>query len=252
MRLMRVVLPLCALLLLAAGAPAQQQQGNLAWIEFQRPKPGMARQYEEGRKQKAAWHRQRGDKLSLYVWETVMGDDTGTYHVGVLNQTWAELDRPATEESADLAEFNRAIGPTVERITSRLYARRAEVSRSAGGTAPSPYAGIIVFRVRYGRIAEFHSLVKTYFEATGKAGSFPPYEWYDLAWGGETGTVVLLLPRNSWAEFAPPARTTRELLETTLGRDAAELFYRTLGEVVESQSTSVLRFRPDLSYIPAP
>jgi hypothetical protein len=253
MKLVRGVMPICAFILAATYAFAQQpDQPNLAWIEYQRPKPGMSKQFEEGRKQKASWHRERGDTVPLYVWETLMGEGTGTYLVGLLNQTWAGLDRPAAEESAESDEFARAIGPTVERVVSRLFSARLDLSRPPADPAPSAYAALLSFKVRYGRMAEFNSLVQMYYEATGKAENVQPFIWYDLVYGGEGGTVVLSLPRNSWQDLAPTARSTRALLEETLGSAKADLFTRTLAEVVESQSSELIRFRPDLSYIPAP
>lgn len=252
MKLVRGVMPICAFILAATHAFAQQpDQPNLAWIEYQRPKPGMSKQFEEGRKQKAFWHRERGDTVPLYVWETLMGEGTGTYLVGLLNQTWAGLDRPAAEESAESDEFARAIGPTVERVVSRLFSARLDLSRPPADPAPSAYAALLHFKVRYGRMAEFNSLVQMFYEATGKAENVKPFIWYDLVYGGEAGTVVLSLPRNSWQDLAP-TRSRRALLEETLGSAKSDLFTRTAAEVVESQFSELIRFRPDLSYIPAP
>lgn len=81
--------------LAAVATPAQDKPGTLAPLEFQKPKNGMVKQYEDGRKQKAEWHKQQKDPLPLYVWEVMSGDDTGTYIVGRLNQHWADLDKPA-------------------------------------------------------------------------------------------------------------------------------------------------------------
>ena len=71
-------------LLTAVSGLAQEKPGNIAALEFQTPKNGMVKQYEEGRKQKAEWHKQQKDTQPLYVWEIVSGEHTGTYIVGRL------------------------------------------------------------------------------------------------------------------------------------------------------------------------
>ena len=40
-------------ILAAVATPAQDKPGTLAPLEFQKPKSGMVKQYEDGRKQKA-------------------------------------------------------------------------------------------------------------------------------------------------------------------------------------------------------
>jgi hypothetical protein len=49
------------ILLGAVSAVAQDKPGTIAALEFQTPKNGMVKQYEEGRKQKVDWHKQQKD-----------------------------------------------------------------------------------------------------------------------------------------------------------------------------------------------
>src|ERR1700756_5860782 len=103
-------------LCVACSLWAQEKPGTIAALEFQKPKNGMVLQYEAGRKQKAAWHKQQNDPLPLYVWQTLTGEDTGTYIVGRLGQHWADLDKPAISDEADLAEFQKVVGGAVESV----------------------------------------------------------------------------------------------------------------------------------------
>src|SRR5271163_4679255 len=89
-------------LFIAGSLAAQDKPGTLASIEFQKIKNGSVPQYEAGRKQKAAWHKQQNDPLPLLVWETLSGDNTGTYLVGRFDQHWADLDKPAIPDESDL------------------------------------------------------------------------------------------------------------------------------------------------------
>jgi len=58
-----VVSALAVILLAAGSVAAQGNPGNIAALEFQKPKNGMVPQYEAARKQKAAWHKQQNDPL---------------------------------------------------------------------------------------------------------------------------------------------------------------------------------------------
>jgi hypothetical protein len=49
---------------LLSQTPAQDKPGTLAPLEFQKPKNGMVKQYEDGRKQKAEWHKQQKGSAS--------------------------------------------------------------------------------------------------------------------------------------------------------------------------------------------
>src|SRR5260370_41562989 len=82
----------------------------------------MAREYENGRKQKAEWHKQQKDALPLMVWETISGDHTGTYIVGRLGQHWPDFDKPSVPEQADVEEFHKVSGAYVQSIVTRYYA----------------------------------------------------------------------------------------------------------------------------------
>src|SRR5581483_3810060 len=114
MKRLHVVSAFGAFLFLACSVFAQQTPGTMAALEFQKPKNGMVPQYEAGRKQKAAWHKQQNDPLHLLVWEILTGDSTGTYVVGRMGQHWADLDQPAIPDQTDIAEYQKVIGNYVE------------------------------------------------------------------------------------------------------------------------------------------
>ena len=75
MKLMKLaVTTLCAVGFLAATTLAQDK-GTIAALEFQTPKNGMVKQYEDGRKAKVEWHKQQKDKTPLYVSQVLTGED---------------------------------------------------------------------------------------------------------------------------------------------------------------------------------
>jgi hypothetical protein len=102
-------------LLVAPAVAAQPSPAIIADFEYQRPKNGMVKQYEDGRKQKAAWHKQQNDSQPLYVWETLTGENTGTYIVGRLNQRWSTWTSRQCPTNLTLRSTKRSSAPTSSR-----------------------------------------------------------------------------------------------------------------------------------------
>jgi hypothetical protein len=240
-------------LFVACSLAAQEKPGTLAAIEFQRPKNGMVPQYEAGRKQKAAWHKQQKDPQPLLVWEILSGDDTGTYLVGRLNQHWADFDKPAIPDEVDLAEFQKVVGTFVDSVTARYYDFLPKISNPPSGeTMPSKFSEILIFQVRYGKGSEFRSAIDRIYEATQKTKWPLNYEWYQLVNGGQTGTYVLSLPRNHWADFEdkPDVKPFRDMLKEAFGQAEADSIVDRINHAVEKETIETIQFRPDLSYLP--
>ena len=250
----RTLLSVFGLMMLTAfSVVAQQQPGTLAALEFQKPKSGMATQYEAGRKQKAEWHKQQKDPLPLFVWETLTGDNTGTYTVGRLGQHWTDFDKPPIPDEADVAEYNKAVGAYVESIVSRYYEYLPKISNSSGGAMPPKFDEIITFYVRYGKGSDFRSAINRIYDAAQKTKWPLHYEWYALANGGPTGTYVLVLPRSSWADFEdkPDVKPFRDMLKDAFGQAEADSIVDRIDASVQSETSEIIQFRPDLSYLPS-
>ena len=253
MRARRFVCAFGIALLAAASVKAQAQPGNIAALDFQTPKNGMVKQYEEGRKQKVAWHKQQNDKTPLYVWEIRSGDNTGTYVVGQLGLHWADLDKPSVPEAADLEEYNKVVGTYVQSLVARYYEFLPKVSNPGSTTAPSKFSEIITFEVRPGHGDDFRSAIDRVTEAAQKTKWSVNYQWYVLANGGRSGTYVLVLPRASWSDFEekPDVKPFREMLKDAFGQGETDSIVKRLDSSIEAERSEIIEFRPDLSYIPS-
>jgi hypothetical protein len=231
---------------------SQEKPGTLASLEFQTPKAGMAKQYEDGRKQKAEWHKQQKDTKPLMVWETISGDHTGTYIVGRLGQHWADLDKPSIPDQTDLEEYNKVVGAYVQSIVTRHYELLPKMSKPLDSTVPSKFSEIITFRVRPGKGDDFRSAVARATEAIEKTKWPPHFLWYALASGGSADTYVLVLPHANWADFEdkPDVKPFPEMLKEAFGRAEADSVTKRFDSSIESETTEIIQFRPDLSYLP--
>jgi hypothetical protein len=240
------------MLFVAGSLAAQQKPGTLAALEFQKPKNGMVPQYEAGRKQKAAWHKQQNDPQPLLVWETLSGDNTGTYLVGRVGQHWADFDKPAIPDEADLAQFQKVVGAYVDSVTARYYNFLPKVSNPPAAMGPPKFSEIVVFHVRYGKGSDFRSAIDRIHEASEKTKWPLNYEWYVLVNGGQTGEYVLSLPRNNWADFEdkPDVKPFRDMLKEAFGQAEADSIVDRIDRSVEKETSEIIQFRPDLSYLP--
>jgi hypothetical protein len=239
-------------LCVACSLWAQEKPGTVAALEFQKPKNGMVPQYEAGRKQKAAWHKQQNDPLPLFVWETLSGDNTGTYIVGRLGQHWADFDKPAIPDETDLAEFQKAVGAYVDSVTARYYEYMPKISNPTDAKMPAKFAEILTFYVRYGKESDFRSAIGRVYDAGLKTKWPVNYEWYELANGGASGVYVLVLPRNSWADFEdkPDVKPFREMLKDAFGQAEADSILDRIDGSVQKETSEIIRFHPELSYLP--
>jgi hypothetical protein len=252
MKRMKWLSALGIVLFVASSMAAQEKPGTIAALDFQKPKNGMVPQYETGRKQKAAWHKQQNDPLPLFVWETLSGENTGTYVVGRLGQHWADFDKPAIPDETDAAEFQKVVGAYVDSVITRYYEFMPKISNPTDAKMPSKFAEIITFYVRYGKGSDFRSAIGRVYDAGIKTKWPVNYEWYELANGGPTGVYVLVLPRNSWADFEdkPDVKPFRDMLKEAFGQAEADSIVDRIDGSVQKETSEIIKFHPELSYLP--
>ena len=251
MKLLKVAVNACAVAFLAVNVLAQDKPGNIAALEFQTPKNGMVKQYEEGRKAKVEWHKQQKDKDALLVSEVMTGEQMGTYIVGRLGMHWADMDNPSVSDAADLEQYNKGIAPYVERLTSSYYELLPQWS------SPSPemnakYIEVVTFHIRYGKGDDFRSAVAKVHEANQKLNVPVHYSWYRLANGGTGGTYVLTTDHANWASFEndPKVKPLRDRLREAFGEQEALSVMERINGSIESTYSYLIQPRPDLSYVP--
>ena len=253
MKLTQLAVSLCAVGFLAVGSFAQDQPGNIASLEFQTPKNGMVKQYEDGRKAKVQWHKQQKDKDALLVSEVLTGEHMGTYVVGRFGMHWADMDKPSVPDAADLEQYTKLIAPYVERLTRSYYEFLPKWSNPSTDPNPPKYIEIITFHVKYGKGDDFRSAVAKVHEANQKLNVPTHYGWFRLANGGPGGTYVLTFDHANWASFEddPKQKPLRDRLREAFGEQEATSVIERLNGSIEGTYSDLVQPRPDLSYIPA-
>ena len=238
-----------SLLLLALPVLAQEEEGTIARIVFFRAKPGMQQQLEEGLKKHMAWHKAQNDPWAWAVWSYISGEETGMYGGGSFGHKWEDFDNPPVDLAAHRADLVENILPYVAPGRQwRFYQFLPKVSKPLG--TPAAMSKIVVLRVRFGKSAEFASLIKKFHEAIEKTNWPEHYGWYRLVNGGPGPEYVLVLPRENWASLKGPEKSFPAMLAEAVGQEEAAALLKRWGKVIKSESSTLTRNRPDLSYTP--
>ncbi len=239
------VILVCALLLALPAVPQMQEEGNVGFVAFLKPKPGMAKQFEEGMKKHRQWHSDNKDTTQWAVWVTVTGESVGTYGVGTFGHRWEDFDSPPVSEEADAADRAKTLDPYTESVVPQYYLNHKDISHPAEGEAKM--YEVLAFHVRYGKGSDFMYCLRKFHEAIQKTKWPVHYEWYELRSGGELGTYVLVIPRDSFAAMKPMEKPFGAMLEEALGRAEAEALLEKFSDSVRYETSELIESRPDLS-----
>ena len=186
------------------------------------------------------------------MWEIISGDDTNTYIVGQPPQRWADMDTPSIPQATDLAEYNKVIGNYVEKLVIRYYEFLPKISNPPDSQLPLKYEEVIAFHVKYGKDMEFEKAITRIKDAATKTNWANKWEWYRLSNGGSGDEWVLVLPHDNWAGFAdnPNIKPVRDMVKDAFGDKEMQSIFNSLTDSVMDQTSQIIQFRPDLSYIP--
>jgi hypothetical protein len=241
---------------LLAGLPAYAQQHgeeNVGFVYVMQPKPGMAAQFEQARKEHMAWHRAHHDTWAWETWQVMTGPLTGDYLSLAGGHTWIQINDWETKYGAeDEADANAKMGPYLQSSIGSVWRYMPDLSRSTPSNAPATMAEAIHFWLKPGTSPEFSATLKEINEAIQKEDWQPKqgYGWYSLVNGGRGPHWVLILPHHSWAEMAEPPVSFSEMLAQAYGAKQARSILASFADMIARQESEILVYRPDLSYIP--
>lgn len=242
-----------AALMLGIGAPvvAQEAPGAIAQVILSRAKAGSEKQFQEGRKRHMAWHKKQNDSWAWSVWEVTSGPATGTFVSMSPGHTWKDFDDwEAKLGQGDAADVEANLTPHAESTTISYYQYLPDLSRPPLATAKM--SEVIHFLVKPEKESEFRGAQRRVHEAIGRTSWPARYSWYALVNGGETPHLVLVLPRESYAEMAEPELSFDGMLTKAFGSYEAGVIQGAIAQSTKSQWSELLVYRPDLSHVPAP
>jgi hypothetical protein len=229
------------------------QQGDIAQIFFQAPKPDQAQQFEAARKKHMAWHGSQNDRWSWQTFEIISGERAGGFIVGSFGHDWADFDGREEFERADEADVATNLasltaasgGPEFWRI------RRDMSPEPIPQEGSQPLATITHFMLHPGMTTPFVDTIKRITAALQKSNyAGGRGVWYELVNGGETPHFVVVTPRRNFAELRAQPTTMREAVQQVLGPQQTNALYEGFARQVKTMRTEMIRSRPDLSYNP--
>ena len=248
---MRITARVCAVVLLAAAAWAQNP-GEICRINFVKPKPGAAQQFEAGRKKHMQFHKTHND---AWAWNTFLietGMNTGTYVTSTCGHEWKDFDDWEKKlGTADGADYNANVGAYEQQAWSSFYRYRTDMSQGQGSQGPAALSAVYIYRLHRGKMDDFVANTKKIADAL-RAAKWPGSAAYlELVNGGEGPTFVLILGRKGWADFAPGPKTVFQIVEEAYGKEQADALWKSRDATIAQSFTEAATYRPDLSYVPA-
>jgi hypothetical protein len=216
-------------------------------------KPGMNAQYEAGRKRHMDFHRKQADAWAWLTWEVETGDRAGTFLTGTFGHEFKDFDDwEAKLGKADTADGLLNLVPFTASQVNGFYVLLSEFSRPTGTLEPSPLTELVHYQLEPGTDETFRNAIQKIHEAIGKSTWKVNYDWYALANGGEHPAYVLAFPMKGFADLAPLDPPFPVMLEKALGPYEAREVRESLDRCVRSARSEIVRYRSDLSYLPAP
>jgi hypothetical protein len=237
--------------LMPLPASAQAPAGNVAHIFRNAVKAGSQAAYEQGRKKHMAFHRQKGDAWTWFTWETLTGDNTGQYVIGSFGHAWKDFDGREKFDAEDLVDAAASMGPYQNASTQAYYVFRPDLSVVLpDGKAPAQFSQVTHFYLNPEGVNDFIEGLRKVNEGV-KTTKYPSNStWYQLFNGGEGPEWVLVAARASWADFQPPDKTLDAMMEEAFGKASGAATLASLRKAVRYTRSEILRYRPELSYLP--
>lgn len=230
---------------------AQTSEGRVARMAVLRPKEGMQAEFEAGYRRHLEWHRAQDDPWAWYGWQILTGDRVGWFVDGTFGHAWADLDR-AVAPAEDAADNAENVAPYADFATHAVYRLRPELTsaRFLEARRTPPFVELITVEVVPGRERAFERLARRIHRALDASRS-SEHAVYELVNGSSTRHYLIMLPRERLADLQRSPRGFAGLMQSALGTADDGAVGPPATSSIRAIRSELLRYRPDLSYIPA-
>jgi hypothetical protein len=210
---------------------------------------GMVAQFEEAVKQHVQWRKQNNDPWEWTWYQVVNGDGLGgiRYMVRSGNHRWADLDvRYAWDDRVGAGRhFASTVGPYIESEDSSIAQLDDALSRPLDDYSEITLFAVTAFDVRLP--GQFREAITKIGEGLDRGDWERSYQWLMEAYGEGTTDATLVIPAENWSGLAPPEKPLPVLLAEVYGEQEASDLMQQLATSIRSQTSYILRVRPDLS-----
>jgi hypothetical protein len=150
----------------------------------------------------------------------------------------AEVDHDLMADGDLLQDFDQAVATYDEKLS---YHPHADISHAR-------YYEISVFRIKPGHRKEWHELTKMVQDANEKGGTSAHWAAYEVAYGAEDGTYIILSADKSMADIDQGFAESAKFAEAMGGEEGMNKLDKLYGETVESSRSELFSINPRQSY----
>ncbi|MGH8150159.1 MAG: hypothetical protein ACRETB_09345 [Steroidobacteraceae bacterium] len=247
------VLPLAAMCLAPLACLAQGSAESTIEVLTEQPKPGMTAKFEEGVKAVDTYAQSHGDTAGTDAFEVIDGPDEGQIAV-LLDFNWADQDRtPSYGAGLDRVAVQK-VEPYLAWGHVTLWDLLPALSNLPPANAPAAkYYERVNLVIKPSRMGDFLTAVRQ-IAAVSRKGNGGPHPGYFQVYversGGNADAVIIAIPHVSMASFAQGGDSPFEMLRKAYGEQSVAI-WSSLERAIASEQDDIVRYRPDLSFIPS-
>lgn len=184
---------------------------------------------------------------------SMSGKSRALFVIGYPSFAAWEADNKLLDRSPALtAEFDHALmadGDLLEEYDSAVATYDEELSyHPHGDIGHARYFEITAFHVKPGHRSDFEAVVKMVKEAHDKAGTSAHWATYEVAYGAEDGTYVVLSADKSMGEIDQGFAESKKFVEGAGGAEGMAKLDKLFGEAVDSSRSELFSINPRQSY----
>jgi hypothetical protein len=151
--------------------------------------------------------------------------------------------------SGSLERANVADGDLLDSVDQGVFYFREEMSlRPLADLSHTRFLDVTVFHVRPGKGKQWEDLGKIAKEAYGKANPEAHWGMFELVYGGENGTYLLLTARKSLTEVDHEFGMEKQF-NAAVGEETLKKMDELFGEAVDSSQSQLFAYNPAMSYV---
>jgi hypothetical protein len=167
-------------------------------------------------------------------------------------EAW-EKDNKTVEKNASLAaEFDRDVmtdGELLDGLDQGVFTYDEELSlHPHPDVSHARYYEITAFHVKPGHVGDFMTLAQMYKAAVEKMDSSAHWAMYELAYGGEGDTYLMLTHLDSLTELDKRLAVSAKFVEAMGGPEAMQKFEQLTSQTLDPWRTELFSINPKQSY----